>query len=180
MSRLKLHFALALSALTHALFLLWPERTAEAPRAAPAPALQARLQTAPAAAVPRAAEPEPAEPLLKDTRSERTEPAPAPRPPAVVHAPRDATATAAAREQAQQKLNRHVFYPPEAIEQELEGEVTLRLLLDVSGRVIDAAVLAGSGHALLDRAALDAARQIGRIDAGGAREMLLPVVFRLD
>lgn len=177
MSRLKLHFALALSALTHALFLLWPERTAEAPRAAPAPALQARLQTAPAAA-PRAAEPEPAEPLLKDTRSEQTEPAP--RPPAVVRAPRSTTATAEAREQAQQKLNRHVFYPPEAIERELEGEVTLRLLLDASGRVIDAAVLAGSGHAILDRAALEAARQIGRIDAGGARELLLPVVFRLD
>lgn len=178
MSRLKLHFALALSALTHALFLLWPERTAEAPRAAPAPALQARLQTAPAAAAPRAQEPEPAEPLLKDTRSEQTDPAP--RPPAVVRAPRSTTATAEAREQAQQKLNRHVFYPPEAIEQELEGEVTLRLLLDASGRVIDAAVLAGSGHAILDRAALDAARQIGRIDAGGARELLLPVVFRLD
>ncbi|MDP2868171.1 energy transducer TonB [Methyloversatilis sp.] len=178
MSRLKLHFALALSALTHALFLLWPERTAEAPRPEPAPVLQARLQTAPAASASRAPEPEAEEPLLKDTRSEQA--APTPRPPPVVQAPRGTTATAKAREQAQQKLNRHVFYPPEAVEQELEGEVTLRLLLDASGRVIDAAVLAGSGHAILDRAALDAARQIGRIDAGGAREILLPVVFRLD
>jgi len=178
LSRLKLHFALALSALAHALFLLWPERAAEAPRSepAPAPALQARLQAAPAAAVTHP--PEPDEPLLKDTRSEQA--APTPRPPPVVRAPRGTTATAEAREQAQQKLNRHVFYPPEAIERELEGEVTLRLLLDASGRVIDAAVLAGSGHALLDRAALNAARQIGRIDAGGARELLLPVVFRLD
>ncbi|OYW32509.1 MAG: energy transducer TonB [Methyloversatilis sp. 12-65-5] len=176
MSRLKLHFALALSALTHALFLLWPERAAEAPRSAPAPALQARLQAAPAAPAPRVSEPN--EPLLKDTRNEQA--APTPRPPPVVRAPQSTTATAEAREQAQQKLNRHVFYPPEAIERELEGDVTLRLLLDASGRVIDAAVLAGSGHAILDRAALDAARQIGRIDAGGARELLLPVVFRLD
>ncbi|AOF81564.1 hypothetical protein BSY238_991 [Methyloversatilis sp. RAC08] len=178
MSRLKLHFALALSALTHALFLLWPERAAEAPRPEPAPALQARLQNAPAAPVPTAPELAPDEPLLKDTRSEQA--APTPRPPPVVQAPRGTTATAKAREQAQQKLNRHVFYPPEAIERELEGEVTLRLLLDASGRVSDAAVLAGSGHAILDRAALNAARQIGRIDAGGARELLLPVVFRLD
>lgn len=176
MSRLKLHFALALSALTHALFLLWPERTAEIPRPEPAPALQVRLHAAPAAPVQDA--PEPDDPLLKDTRSEQV--APTPRPPPVIRAPRGTTVTAEAREQAQQKLNRHVFYPPQAIEQELEGEVTLRLLLDASGRVIDAAVMAGSGHALLDRAALDAARQIGRIDAGGARELLLPVVFRLD
>ncbi|MFX9664893.1 energy transducer TonB, partial [Acinetobacter baumannii] len=87
---------------------------------------------------------------------------------------------ARARERAQRQMNRHVFYPQEAIDRGLEGEVKLRLLLDGSGRVIDAAVLAGSGHPLLDRAALDAARQIGRIDAGGARELLLPVVFRLE
>jgi protein TonB len=84
------------------------------------------------------------------------------------------------REQAQRQLNRHVFYPPEAVAQGLEGEVKLRLLLDPAGRVIEAAIMSGSGHRILDQAALDAARQIGRIDAGGTRELLLPVSFRLE
>lgn len=116
--------------------------------------------------------------MLKDTRGAPAEPAARASP--VVRSPLTAAAAVRAREQAQRKLNHHVFYPPEAIEQELEGEVTLRLLLDASGRVIDAAVMSGSGHAVLDQAALDAARQIGRIDAGGAPELLLPVQFRLD
>lgn len=176
LSRLKLPFALALSALLHAALLFWP-RTSDAPAAPAVERLQARLLA------PRPAETQPdvpvATPLLKDTRSERADEAPPA--PAVVPAPRAAPiATARARERAQRQLNRHVFYPQEAIDRGLEGEVKLRLLLDGSGRVIDAAVLAGSGHPLLDRAALDAARQIGRIDAGGARELLLPVVFRLE
>lgn len=176
LSRLKLPFALALSALLHAALLFWP-RASDAPATPTVERLQARLL----APRPAEAQPEPpaTTPLLKDTRSERTDEAtPAP---AVAPAPRAApVATAQARERAQRRLNEHVFYPQEAIDRGLEGEVKLRLLLDGSGRVMDAAVLAGSGHPLLDRAALDAARQIGRIDAGGARELLLPVVFRLE
>lgn len=176
LSRLKLPFALALSALLHAALLFWP-RASDAPAAPTVERLQARLL----APRPAATQPEPpaATPLLKDTRSERADEAPPA--PAVVAAPRAApVASARARERAQRQLNKHVFYPQEAIDRGLEGEVKLRLLLDGSGRVIDAAVLAGSGHPLLDRAALDAARQIGRIDASGARELLLPVVFRLE
>jgi protein TonB len=176
LSRLKLPFALALSALLHAALLFWP-RASDAPAEPAVERLQARLLA------PRPAEAQPdapaATPLLKDTRSDSVdEAAPAP---AVIPAPRRSpVATARARERAQRQLNKHVFYPQEAIDRGLEGEVKLRLVLDGSGRVVDAAVLAGSGHALLDRAALDAARQIGRIDAGGARELLLPVVFRLE
>jgi protein TonB len=176
LSRLKLPFALALSALLHAALLFWP-RASDAPATPAVERLQARLL----APRPAEAQPEPpaATPLLKDTRSERGDEAPPA--PAVVPAPTAApVASARARERAQRQLNKHVFYPQEAIDRGLEGEVKLRLLLDGSGRVMDAAVLAGSGHPLLDRAALDAARQIGRIDAGGARELLLPVVFRLE
>ncbi|WP_018228311.1 energy transducer TonB [Methyloversatilis universalis] len=174
MSRLKLPFALALSALVHALLMFWP---APVDQAAPArPALQARLQPPPQVPAPEVTE---AAPLLKDTLTEQ--PADAPPAPAAVQAARPSPVSGArARERAQRQLNRHVFYPQEAIDRGLEGEVKLRLLLDERGRVIEAAVLAGSGHAVLDRAALDAARQIGRLEAGGARELLLPVVFRLD
>jgi protein TonB len=120
----------------------------------------------------------PAEPLLKDTISDRKEEIRPASPP--LSATARAGHAARAREQARQQLNRQVFYPPEAVERGLEGEVKLRLRLDATGRVIDAAVLSGSGHAVLDQAALVAARQIGRIDAGGAEELLLPVVFRLE
>lgn len=176
LSRLKLHFALALSALLHGLLLTLPARDDEAPTPAP-PRLQARLATSP---TPAAREVPPAEPLLKDTISDRKEEIRPASPPLSATARAGHAARARAREQARQQLNRQVFYPPEAVERGLEGEVKLRLRLDATGRVIDAAVLSGSGHAVLDQAALVAARQIGRIDAGGAEELLLPVVFRLE
>ncbi len=177
MSRLKLHFAFALSVLLHGVLIIWPATTGDT-RPVAVPRLQARLQSPPVS-MPETAVVPPADPLLKDTRSLLPDDAPSVAPaPETDRAAK--TAGTRAQEQARRRLNRYVFYPPEAIERELEGEVTLRLLLDRSGLVIEAAIMAGSGHALLDQAALDAARQIGRIDAGGARELLLPVVFRLD
>lgn len=176
LSRLKLHFALAVSLLLHVAVLLWPAPRTAAPAPA-APLLQARVRP-PAPAAP-AAEAVPAEPVLKDTRREnRSELADAPAPAATQAQAR--AAVARAQERAQRVLNRHVFYPQEAIDRGLEGEVRLRLTLTPDGRVVDAGILASSGHALLDQAALQAARHIGRIDAGGARELMLPVLFRLD
>ncbi len=159
----------------HALLLLWPQHTDDTPPAEPV-RLQARLRT-PAAAVSAPEEPSPVETLLKDTRKERAD---ADRHAAAALSSARPARTAHVREQAQRQLNRHVFYPPEAVAQGLEGEVKLRLLLDPAGRVIEAAIMSGSGHRILDQAALDAARQIGRIDAGGTRELLLPVSFRLE
>ena len=163
-----------LSASLHAL-LLWPRHTDETPPAEPV-RLQARLRPGEAPAVAPVEAP-PADTLLKDTRETRAE---ADRHTAAALNSSRPARTAHAREQAQRQLNRHVFYPPEAVAQGLEGEVKLRLLLDLAGRVIEAAIMSGSGHRILDQAALDAARQIGRIDAGGARELLLPVAFRLE
>lgn len=176
LSRLKLHFALAVSLLLHGAVLLWPAPRAEAPTSA-APLLHARIRppvpTAPAAEVA------PAEPVLKDTRRENRSDAAAETSAAVAPAP-SRKALARAQESAQRVLNRHVFYPQDAIDRGLEGEVRLRLTLTPDGRVVDAGILASSGHALLDEAALQAARHIGRLDAGGARELMLPVLFRLD
>lgn len=174
--RLKLPFALALSLLLHLALLFWPA-TEHAPTVHAPARVEARLQAM------RTPEPAPApdpEPLLKDTLSAAPEAEPAPAR-TVVPAPRPSpSAVSRARERAQRKLNEHLFYPQEAIDGDLEGVVTLRLLLDDGGHVLEAAVMAGSGHPILDRAALDAARRIGRIDSGGAREILLPVTFRLE
>lgn len=115
-----------------------------------------------------------AEPLLKDTLAEAE---PQPRPP-----PRPAPDTRGRRPAdggAQRKLAEHVYYPPEAVARGLEGEVRLLLTLAADGTVLDAQVASGSGHEILDRAALRAAYAMGRLPAGGPRELILPVVFRL-
>jgi protein TonB len=80
---------------------------------------------------------------------------------------------------AMASLSQEMFYPREAIERGLEGRVVLLLDLDPAGRVQAVTVASSSGHALLDNAALQAA---GRLTAlgGNARQVLLPVDFRLD
>lgn len=81
--------------------------------------------------------------------------------------------------QARRKLMEQLLYPPQAIAQELEGEVVLLLSLDAGGRVTSASVARTSGHALLDAAALNAVRALGPLRPS-AREILLPVEFSLD
>jgi protein TonB len=76
-------------------------------------------------------------------------------------------------------LTQELFYPRAAIERGLEGRVVLLLTLDAAGAVTAVEVAGGSGHALLDDAALKAALRIGRLP-GGRRQVLLPVEFRLE
>lgn len=134
----------------------------------------------------------PDEPLLKNTlaeaRSEKVEPAPTreetPPPPI---APRDALphpkiardAPKVVRE-AQLKLAAHMFYPPEAIAQGLEGEARILLELAADGTILEASLAASSGHVLLDQAALNAALAMRRVPASGTTELILPVVFKLQ
>jgi protein TonB len=61
----------------------------------------------------------------------------------------------------------------------IEGEVRLLLTLDGNGAIQDVQVAAGSGHKILDYAAVRAAFAMGRLPEAGAREVILPVVFRL-
>lgn len=80
--------------------------------------------------------------------------------------------------------NRPPTYPPEAVQQRLEGTVMLRLHIASTGVVERVEVAESSGHASLDRAALDAVRQWRGIPAsrGGrpvATDELLPIRFRL-
>lgn len=84
-----------------------------------------------------------------------------------------------AQYQAQSALTRQLLYPSEPIELGLEGNVTVLLVLDNSGRVASAEITSSSGHALLDAAALNAAKRLGRLP-GNPRETLVPISFRLD
>ena len=72
-----------------------------------------------------------------------------------------------------------MFYPPEAIERGLEGEALVLLFLDEAGNAIAARIEASSGHAILDAAAVRAARTLKSLPASAPREALLPVRFRL-
>jgi protein TonB len=120
--------------------------------------------------------PPPVEPVLKDTLPEPTKPA-------VTEAPPVGTAWTGTPKRsviaARRKLAEHIYYPPEAIRLGLEGDVKLLLTLAADGTIVDASVAGGSGHAILDQAALRAAFALGRLPDMGRGEIILPVSFRL-
>ena len=172
--------ALGLSLLLHAAaVLVWRGLPLPVPRAAPASAALAAL------IVPRVAPP-PAQPPLS---LPETPPAAAPvakpsRPAgpagrqAVPARPGKAGETARLRQAAEQ-LGRHLLYPPEAVARGLEGEATVLVFLDESGYAVAARLERSSGHAILDEAAVRAAREVRAGPGGAASEFLLPVRFRL-
>jgi protein TonB len=84
----------------------------------------------------------------------------------------------AARKAAEQ-LARDLPYPAEAIERGWQGEALVLLFLDNTGNAIAARLEASSGHAILDDAAVRAARQLRALPDSAPREALLPVRFRL-
>lgn len=121
----------------------------------------------------------PPESLLKDTLAEQAAPKAAPAPPKPADAKGRRPAPRTPEEAAQRKLSEVLFYPPEAVASGLEGEVRLLLTLDGNGAIRDAQVAAGSGHQILDDAAVRAAYAMGSLPGAEAREVILPVVFKL-
>jgi len=180
----------ALSLLLHAA-LLSGVASIEAPAPRAIPAAPPVLHVALPARVAAAALPMPAQPalVLPETaprnasaakqvvaaRQPRAAAAPVER--TLVMRPQRLEGDAARR--AMQQLSRELFYPPEAIERGQEGEALVLLFLDASGNAIAARLEASSGHALLDDAAVKAARTLRALPDGAPREALLPVRFRL-
>lgn len=130
----------------------------------------------------------PAEPLVKNTL-DRDETKPEPKPPepeikpapnTLKPAPRPAKAEKRQVQAAQQKIAKHLYYPAEAVSRGLEGEVRLMLALTEDGSIADVQIASSSGHAILDNAAIKAAYAMGRLSGVSAREMILPVIFRLQ
>lgn len=176
--RLTLAFALSLA--VHGAALL-PDFLKRLPAAPPKPPLQAMLR------LPPAPEPRPVEPLLKNTLDEEVapkevEPPPPPPPKPVEPAPKPVPKNTQKRDIqiAQRKLSEQQFYPPEAIARNIEGEVRLIIKLAENGTVDDVAIAASSGHAILDNAAIRAAYAMGSLTGVTSRELILPVVFRLE
>lgn len=159
-----LHLALLLSLILHVLLVVAPIWLAAKQVPLPAPGIEARLLPAP---VPDAI----AEAVSTEAKNTgaSTEPLPAP--------PRSLRGASLRRAQA--ALSKHLFYPPQAVAQGLEGDVILLLSLSESGQLVSATVARSSGHAILDQAALDAARHVGVLP-GNPRQTLFPVSFRLQ
>jgi protein TonB len=175
--------ALALSLALHAGLLL-PDLLGRLAVAPPRPPLQALLRLPPKPEAP----PPPAEPLLKNTMAPEEAPSKPKPPPTPALAPKPAQKAAptpkpvAKREvkAAQRKLSQHLFYPPEAIARGLEGEVRLILRLSADGTVDSVSIAASSGHPVLDNAAVKAAYAMGALTGASSRELILPVIFRLQ
>lgn len=169
--------ALALSLTLHGGLLL--PSLLQSPNVAPArPPLQAVLRPQPQP------EPSPVETLLKNTLD--SEPAiqasPPPRPALPADRAGAKPAASVKREvvAAQKKLSQYLYYPPEAVARGIEGEVRLRIALDEAGSITDVLLVASSGYPMLDNAAIKAAWAMGQTSATPARQLLLPVIFRLQ
>ncbi|MHC0052639.1 energy transducer TonB [Actibacterium sp. D379-3] len=88
--------------------------------------------------------------------------------------------------QIQARVARAHRVPATAARQGLTGEVLVRMVVGRDGRLISAGVRRGSGHAVLDRAALQSVRRAGRFPAapaGFTSDRLgfdVPLVFALN
>jgi periplasmic protein TonB len=170
---LRLTFALALSLALHGGLLL-PDILKRPSVAPPPPALQALLR------LPPKPEAQPAEPLLKNALdSDEAPPTTKPQPPSTPQA-KSVNTLRRDVQVAQKKLSKTQFYPPQAVTQGIEGDVRLILNLAADGSVDDVGIAASSGHAILDNAAVKAAYAMGRLTGVTSRELILPVIFRLQ
>lgn len=142
------------------------------PSTAAPPPLQAELRPA-ASALPPLQLPEP---------SAAVKPPPAkpkPPPPAGKPGTTPTTWTQAVKQHLKQLQASGQFYPAEAIAAGLQGDVDVLLVIDEAGKVVAARVEHGSGHAILDDAALRAVRSLTSLPADAPRQAVLPVRFRL-
>lgn len=95
-------------------------------------------------------------------------------------------------QQAQQQIKRQLLYPEAAIQQGLQGVATVRVFLDGQGNALAARVEVSSGFALLDEAAVRAARLLRGLQSGASSgtnngtdnaaeaDFLIPITFRLQ
>ena len=172
----RLLLALAASLLLHILPTVAPLISASPP-APKAPPIAATLRPPPPAPLP----PPPPLTLPEQPKPSTIPPKPPPPKPEQREKPPVAakTWTQAIRQHLKKLDDSGQFYPEDAIARGLEGEVLVLIIIDESGRVTAARVEQGSGHRILDDAALRAVRSLRSLPADAPREALLPVRFRL-
>jgi protein TonB len=83
------------------------------------------------------------------------------------------------------ELARHFFYPQLARRKGWQGRVDLGFRVEADGRIERIRVVRSSGHGILDRSAMQALRDVGRLSVGTPKlgshgwELDLPVIYRL-
>jgi TonB family protein len=82
------------------------------------------------------------------------------------------------------RVQETLIYPPAALRRQLTGNVELRVTVDSAGAITEVTLGASSTHRLLDDAAMQAAREVGRVPfppevAPRPLRIRLPVVFDL-
>jgi periplasmic protein TonB len=172
----RLLLALAASLLLHILPLV-ASLISASPPPPKAPPIEATLRPPPPVPLP----PPPPLTLPEQPKPSTIPPKPPPPKPEQREKPPVAakTWTQAIRQHLKKLDDSGQFYPEEAIARGLEGEVLVLIIIDESGRVTAARVEQGSGHRILDDAALRAVRSLRSLPADAPREALLPVRFRL-
>lgn len=80
-----------------------------------------------------------------------------------------------------EELSRHFFYPPLAIRRGQQGTVALGFVIDRQGQINNIHVAQSSGHAILDRAAVQALSRVGKLSSRPQQphSLQLPVAYRL-
>lgn len=148
-----------------------------APESRPRP-VQAQQAAAPVVDVPPV-------PTAKSTDG----PAPSATPPATAEAPApaaeagpDAAVVTAAETEVRLALARHFRYPLLARRHGWQGDVLLAVAVAADGSLGEPTVLRSSGHAVLDRAAVEALTRIPTLSwaPGTAFTLQLPVHYRLE
>ncbi|MGB7501076.1 MAG: energy transducer TonB [Azonexus sp.] len=172
----RLLLALAASLLLHILPLV-AQLISASPPPPKAPPIEATLRPPPPTPLP----PPPPLTLPEQPKTSTTPPKPPPPRPEQREKPAVSakTWTQAVRQHLKKLDDSGQFYPEEAIARGLEGEVLVLIIIDESGQVTAARVEQGSGHRILDDAALRAVRSLRSLPADAPREALLPVRFRL-
>jgi len=172
----RLLLALAASLLLHILPLV-AQLIPASPPPPKAPPIEATLRPPPPTPLP----PPPPLTLPEQPKPSTTPPKPPPPRPEQREKPAVSakTWTQAIRQHLKKLDDSGQFYPEEAIARGLEGEVLVLIIIDESGQVTAARVEQGSGHRILDDAALRAVRSLRSLPADAPREALLPVRFRL-
>ena len=166
--------ALALSLILHAAAI-----ALIAQLAGPQPARRAQPDLTVTLREPEPGKPLPATPQLMLPQDPPRNPIAARPKPAPAQPGAPSRLTGEAARNAQEQLQRELLYPREAIERGLEGEALVLLFLDQAGNAVAARIESSSGHALLDDAAVRAARTLRSLPDSAPRDVLLQVRFRL-
>ena len=81
-----------------------------------------------------------------------------------------------------EELSRHFFYPPLAIRRGQQGTVALGFEINRQGQINNIHVTQSSGHAILDRAAIQALSRVEKLSSRPQQphSLQLPVSYRLE